>query len=61
MADMPKTFQAVEQWKSAPAHVKAMAGAYVGPILEALVELDYRVAEQAGRLAFLEMKGGFRE
>lgn len=30
---------AFEKWAAAPMHIKAMAGAYVGPLLEALAAL----------------------
>lgn len=35
--------EAAAAWVKAPAHVRAMAGAYVGPLLAALEELDGRV------------------
>lgn len=35
---------ALSAWEKAPAHVRMMAGAYVGPLLAALVETDSRVA-----------------
>lgn len=36
--------EAAAAWAKAPAHVRAMAGAYVGPLLAALEEMDRRVA-----------------
>jgi hypothetical protein len=39
-----KTAQAVAyaaaEWAKAPAHVKALAGAYVGPLLEAIAAMN---------------------
>lgn len=35
---------ALSAWEKAPAHVRMMAGAYVGPLLAALVESDSRIA-----------------
>lgn len=35
--------EAVAAWAKAPAHVRAMAGAYVGPLLAALQSLEGRV------------------
>lgn len=37
--------QAAAAWAKAPAHVRAMAGAYVGPLLAALQELERRVID----------------
>lgn len=35
--------EAVAAWAKAPAHIRAMAGAYVGPLLAALQALEARV------------------
>lgn len=37
---------ALNAWEKAPAHVKVMAGAYVGPLLLALGALGEEVEEQ---------------
>jgi hypothetical protein len=42
---------ALAAWNKAPAHVKLMAGAYVGPLLAALVAIGERIEklENQGR------------
>ena len=35
-----KVTAAINAWSGAPMHVKAMAGAYVGPLLEALTAIN---------------------
>lgn len=39
---------ALEAWNRAPAHIKVLAGAYVGPLLAAVVAMDERVAKLEG-------------
>ncbi len=37
--------QAVEAWNGAPMHIRAMAGAYVGPLLAALEAMGREIDE----------------
>lgn len=51
--------QAVAAWAKAPMHVKTMAGAYVGPLLVALQQLEARVsaAERGVNALCMEVTG----
>lgn len=40
---MPEVDDALAAWNKAPAHVRMMAGAYVGPLLAAMVALSAKV------------------
>lgn len=52
MEHREKTVQAVANaaaaWAKAPAHVKALAGAYVGPLLEAIAAINEEFASFRG-------------
>lgn len=45
---MPEVKAAQEAWNKAPAHVRVMGSAYVGPILAALEALALRVEALEG-------------
>lgn len=45
---MPEVNDALAAWEKAPAHIRMMAGQYVGPILAALVALAERVEKLEG-------------
>lgn len=47
-----------EAWKQAPAHVKMMAGAYVGPLLTALDALGEELDEVQDDLRVAVMRHG---
>lgn len=42
---------AVDAWNGAPAHIRALAGAYVGPLLAAVVALEKRLEKLEGGAA----------
>ena len=42
---------AAEAWKKAPVHVKAMAGPYVGPLLNAIAALAVQTDQTAEQFA----------
>lgn len=48
---------AAKAWQGAPGHVKAMAGAYVGPLLDAIILMGRELDEIRGQIAG-EAKGG---
>lgn len=45
---MGEVQDALAAWNKAPAHVRALAGAYVGPMLAALVALAERIEKIEG-------------
>lgn len=49
---MPEVMEmdALEAWNKAPAHIKLMAGQYVGPILAELKALEDRVEKLEGKV-----------
>jgi hypothetical protein len=52
-------------WAKAPAHIRAMAGAYVAPLLAAIQRIDNELAEHRAMLDmspdFFEQIGGENE
>lgn len=44
---------ALEAWNKAPAHIRMMAGAYVGPLLVALVAVSSKVEKIDGQVSIL--------
>ena len=40
-----KVFAAVEAWNNAPLHIRAMAGAYVTPLIDALVAIAQEIEQ----------------
>ena len=53
--------RAEDAWDKAPAHIKVMAGAYVGPLLEALKAIDKESEDISRRLIALEMAEAERD
>lgn len=45
---------ALDKWEGAPAHVRVMAGTYVGPLLAALVAIERDLEEIRAQLAQLK-------
>lgn len=46
--------EAQRRWDGAPAHIKIMAGAYVGPLLEAIDAIGFELALIQGQIAHLK-------
>lgn len=50
--------KALAAWANAPMHIKAMAGAYVGPLLDAVSQTDQRVSRLESAMDFVMKKMG---
>lgn len=46
--------RALDRWESAPAHIRIMAGAYVGPLLEAVAAIERDLEDIRAQLAQLK-------